>query len=51
MIVHSTFCGPEGDRTPYLVHAMHALYQVSYGPLHTPTLLPNKLECEHIIRR
>ena len=24
--------GPEGDRTPYLVHAMDALYQVSYGP-------------------
>ena len=30
-----TFCGPEGDRTPYLFHAMEALYQVSYRPLIT----------------
>src|SRR3989344_848520 len=26
------YCGPEGDRTPYLRHAMAALYQVSYRP-------------------
>ncbi len=26
-------CGPEGIRTPYLLHAKQALYQLSYGPL------------------
>lgn len=25
--------GPEGIRTPYLFHAMEALYQLSYGPV------------------
>ena len=27
-----TFGGDEGDRTPYLLHAMQALSQVSYTP-------------------
>jgi hypothetical protein len=27
------YYGPEGDRTPYLFHAMEALYQVSYRPI------------------
>jgi hypothetical protein len=26
--------GPKGIRTPRLFHAMEALYQMSYGPLH-----------------
>ena len=30
------FCGgDEGDRTPYLLHAKQALYQVSYTPIWT----------------
>ena len=30
------FCGPEETRTPYLVNANDALYQMSYGPLLHP---------------
>ena len=33
------FGGPDRDRTGCLVHAMDALYQVSYGPFSQKTLL------------
>ena len=35
---HATSSGGEGDRTLYLLHAMQALYQLSYAPEGTPTL-------------
>jgi hypothetical protein len=28
-------CGPKGIRTPDLMAASHALYQLSYGPVRT----------------
>lgn len=33
------FGGDEGDRTPYLLHAMQALSQVSYTPKFSPPFL------------
>ena len=30
--MYGFFGGDEGDRTPYLLHAMQALSQVSYTP-------------------
>lgn len=45
------FCGPKGNRTPHLSHAMRTLYQMSYGPLHSLTLLNQenifKFFCKH----
>ena len=32
--VHSCHGGAEGTRTPYLFHAMEALYQMSYRPVY-----------------
>ena len=32
-IAKSRFGGDEGDRTPYLLNAIQALYQVSYAPI------------------
>lgn len=37
-------CGAEGDRTPDLMNAIHALSQLSYNPMtKTDTLLPSLL--------
>ena len=35
---HAISSGGEGDRTLYLLHAMQALYQLSYAPERTLTL-------------
>ena len=36
--MYGFFGGDEGDRTPYLLHAMQALSQVSYTPKCSPNL-------------
>ena len=32
-VIGTSWCGPEGTRTPYLVVANDALYQMSYRPV------------------
>ena len=42
--------GGEGDRTLYLLHAMQALYQLSYAPVGAATL-PGRYVADHACRR
>jgi hypothetical protein len=37
------FCGAEGDRTPDLVNAIHALSQLSYSPLEILSIIVIKI--------
>ncbi len=37
------FCGAEGDRTPDLVNAIHALSQLSYSPNELETIYEDAL--------
>src|SRR5450755_2826552 len=39
-VVISTTSGGDGDRTHYLLHAMQALYQLSYAPVGRPRYQP-----------
>ena len=36
--------GGDGDRTHYLLHAMQALYQLSYAPVAAPTLAAGPID-------
>ena len=36
-----SYGGPERTRTACLIHAMDALYQVSYGPMNTDVMVAN----------